>query len=536
MRLQLLFGFTLALALLTSCSDRPSPIDEANADGVLLLGNGEEPNTLDPHVAATVAEAHILYALFEGLVSPDPENPQSIAPGVATRWEFDESANRYVFHLRADALWSDGSPVTAADFVSSVKRALDPEFGAPYPEIFFDLKNARAYLSGELDDFESVGIEAIADRQLEITLGRPAPHFLQKLKHFAWLPVPVRVLEERDSLSRGSNPWAVEGAIISNGPFVLDSWVRNSIIETSRSKTYWDAENVTPQGVHFYPYENAELEYRAFQSRQLHVTDKIPVAALDAPLAPPAIKKSDPFLATSYLLANTDSPKLANPRFRQALARAIDKRSLARDVNRSGNPATSFTPDALGDYAPPLAESYDPNAARTLLRQAFPSGQDIPELNFIVSNIPASRAVAEALQAMWKETLGIEVTVTNMEAKTLFASLNEGDFELSYLTWSADYEDPSAFLDMWNSRNRPNRARWSNPDYNALLERASLEQEPSERLNLLAEAESILLAQSPIIPLIWKTKDYYIDASVANWPPAPIDMRSYKRVQLKTNP
>jgi len=520
-----------AILLLYGCS-RSDQSDPSNA---LRIGNGEEPNSLDPHIATTVAEAHILFSLFEGLISHDPYNPQAIVPGVAEEWHFDPNENRYLFRLRPSAKWSDGTPISADHFALSAERALTPEFGTAYPEMFFDIENAQSYFQGDLADFAQVGIKAISERELEITLDKPTPHFLQKLKHFAWLPVPVHFIASFGDWKNRSTQWTGKGEMVSNGPFALKSWVRNSLIEVHRSKNYWDTKNVTLQTIQFFPYENAQIEHHAFLSKQLHLTDKIPTDFIGESTNRPPYQKSDSFLATSYLIFNIESSKFANVDLRKALSLSIDKESLAHNINRSGQAAHSFTPNTISGYSPPITEPHDPKIAQALLKQAFPPSTKIPELRFLVSNNPSSRAVAEAIQAMWNETLGIDVTLLNMEAKTLFSSLDSGDFEISYLSWAGDYEDPSAFLDIWSSRNSKNRARWKDLQYDDFLEKAALENDSTSRMALLSQAESILLEQSPIVPLIWKTKDYCIHESVTNWPPALLDMRSYKKVGLKPN-
>ncbi|MGK0241363.1 MAG: oligopeptide transport system substrate-binding protein [Candidatus Pelagisphaera sp.] len=525
--------FALSLAIV-SCTQKPKPTEEATEQGILLIGNGEEPNSLDPHIASSVAEAHVLYSLFEGLVSPHPDDPNRIAPGVASDWEYDSESNRYIFNLRSDALWSDGSPVTAYDFQRSVQRALGSKFGTSYPEMFFDLKNAEAYFQNKISNFELVGINATSDHTVEIELEKPSPHFLQKLKHFSWLPVPIDSIQKSGDWKSRSTRWATQETIVSNGPFMLQNWSRNSVIEVSKNNLYWDSENVSLNGIRFFPYENAQVEYRAFQSGQLHVTDKIPTEELGQMTSDSSKQQSDSFLATSYLILNTASEKLHNHSLREALARAIDKESLVNDINQSGKPAYSFTPPGLANYKLPSSYKYNPEKARQLIREAFPNPDDIPQLSILVSNIPASKAIGETLQAMWTETLGLEIELRNMEAKTLFSSLNSGDFDISYLTWSGDYEDPIAFLDLWKSQNAKNRARWSSPEFDKLLDVAETGLE--SRMDLLSEAETILLNESPIIPLIWKTKDYCIDEQVSNWMPALLDMRNYKHIRLVPSP
>lgn len=519
----------LILATFTACSKRETTAEKAAVEGILLVGNGDEPSTIDPHLATSLSEAHVLFALFEGLISPDPNDPNAWVPGTALA--FSRSGLRYQFTLRSQAQWSDSSPVTAKDFALSARRALSSQLGAAYPEMFFDIANAEAYHRGELESFDQVGIRAISEDILEIELKAPSPNFLNKLKHFAWLPVPTASILKQGDLADRSIDWTEHDSIVSNGPYRLASWQPNSVLEVESNPHYWDTENVQLKKIRFFPYEDAQVEHRAFLSGQLHVTDKIPGDQLGNP-AQSSIQRSDPFLATSYLIFNTKSDKLRDPRLREALSLALNKHSLTSNINRSGKAATSFTPPQLGDYPSPRLPDYNPTQARERFETLFPQSSPQPALEFIVSNDPASRAVAEAIQAMWQKTLGIEVTLLNMEAKSLFSSLNSRDFEISYLSWSGDYEDPVTFLDIWKSGNSKNRASWSNPHYDSLLEDAARESDADKRMEFLVEAEAILLKELPIIPIIWKSKNYNISPLVENWRPSVLDTRSYKAISL----
>ncbi|MDQ8187982.1 peptide ABC transporter substrate-binding protein [Pelagicoccus sp. SDUM812002] len=519
--------FWIKTILLSSCALLLSSCGKQESRNSLRIGNGAEPRTLDPQQAVSLAEAHVITALFEGLLSEPSTDDALFEPGIATSWEANEKLTQYSFTLRENARWSDGTPINADTFLSSFERILNPQLSAQNSELLFDIKNAKAYHMGEIKSFDQVGLSAPSEYTLVITLEQPTAVFLQKMKHWSWFPVPVHFIEQKGGLYDIANPWASSNDLVSNGPYMLDRWQRNQRITIAKNEAYWDAPTISIERVEFYPFENTQSEYRAFLAGQLDITEEIPSELKDQKLDG---ARADPLLATSYLLLNNEFPSLSDPNVRRALSAAIDRGKLIKSIVKTGFPASRFTPAAmplypLGDTSPPPA----PELPRELVAQINANGP----LRLVVSNRDVSIAVAEALQEMWRRELGIEIRIENMEFKSFLDRLDNGDYDISYIAWFGDYLDPFTFLGIWQSESQYNRARWENSSFDKLLDQSATQADPAQRLETLHKAEDLLTEQMPIIPLFWKSKDYLVSPHVRNWPASLTDIRSYKHVELK---
>ena len=223
-----------------------------------------------------MSDSHIITALFEGLVSQPPDGDSEIAPGVAESWTVDDSQTRFVFKLRQNLAWSDGAKLNARVFVESYERVLNPALGAQNAEYLYDLKNARQYHTGALDDFSQVGVSALSEYELVLELAHPTPYFLQKLKNWAWFPVPTHFIATKGALHDMANAWANGNDCVSNGPYQLNDWQRNQRVILTRNPNYWDATAIQLEQIEFYPFENTQSEHRAFLAGQLDVTEEIP--------------------------------------------------------------------------------------------------------------------------------------------------------------------------------------------------------------------------------------------------------------------
>ncbi len=265
----------ISLFLLIGC-EKETRVEIATREKILLLGNGGEPKALDPHIVSSVGDSNILRATFEGLVAYHPENDMAHEPGVAERWEPNADFSEWTFFLRKNARWSNGDPVTAHDFVYSFNRILHPEMAGPYASMLYFLKNGESYNLGEITDFSEVGVRAPDDHTLVCTLGSPAPYFPDVVKHTAWLPVHRGNIESFGSMTDSYTAWQKPGNQISNGAFVLTEWKINEHIKVRRNPHYWDAANVKPNGINFYPIDNVFTEEKAFRNGLIHYTYTMP--------------------------------------------------------------------------------------------------------------------------------------------------------------------------------------------------------------------------------------------------------------------
>lgn len=533
--LLLLSGLGIAFSFLqTGCSPQQSRVESGNAAGILHVGNGAEPEDLDPQTTTGLSELNLHLALFEGLLAPGPENLQPV-PGVAERWEASEEGRRWTFHLREEARWSNGDPVTARDFLFAWERILTPALGAPNAGLLYVVRGAEALHRGETTDFSTVGFSAPDANTLVIELTNAIPWFESLLMHPAWYPVhPPTVRAAGGEAQRGSG-WTRPGSHVGNGPFQLESWQPRQVITVSRNPYYWDAEAVALAGIHFYPVDQKATEERLFQSGQLHLTYSLPaqsIGPLTARNAPEL--RLDPALGTEYYLFNTQVPPFDQADVRRALALALDRASLTRQVLRGGqNLATSFTPPGTGGYDPPPDARHDPAAAREALAQAgYPMGEGFPSVTLLFSSSENNRLVAEAAQAMWQEVLSIRVTLANMEAKSFLAARRAGDFMLARSSWLGDYPDAHTFLGLWTTNSPYNYGSWSDPAYDAAMARALAASDLTARHAAYREAEAILLQEAAITPLFHYVNAYLIAPSVQGYQPTLLHWHPWKYVSL----
>jgi oligopeptide transport system substrate-binding protein len=534
-RLSAALALGLASLLLASCLQRETAVERGNREQVLHRGLGYEVSDLDPHLVTGIAEGEVLRALFEGLVVEDPVDLHPV-PGVAESWDISPDGLTYVFHLRANARWSDGTAVTASDFVESYRRILTPSLAADYASMLYLLQGAEAFHKGVTRDFSRVGATAPDPRTLRLTLEHPASYFLPLLTHWAWLPVPLATIAKNGPAFERGNPWTRAGRLVSNGPFALQTWQPGRVIVVQKSPTYWDAAQVRLHAIHFYPIDSVDAEERAFRAGQLHVTDALPVGKIDAyRQATPAVLRIDPYLDTYFYRFNTTRIPFTDARVRRAFALAVDREAIVQRILRGGqSPAHAFTPPGIGGYTPAAAIPTDFAAARALLKEAgYEGGRGLPAIELLYNSSENHRLIAEAIQEMWRRELGVEVQLVNQEFKATLAARRSGDFQILRSNWIADFVDPAAFLDIFRSDNGNNYTRWSSIDYDSTLFAAERATDHAARLALFQKAEALLLDAAPIIPIYHYTHVFLIQPSVKGWHPTLLDHHSYKHVWLE---
>jgi oligopeptide transport system substrate-binding protein len=527
--------FFLTLALLTAgCARRETVVAAGNRDQVMYRGNASEPESLDPYLVRGAVEWTIVGGLFEGLVTPDMATLEP-RPGVAERWDVSADGLHYTFHLRANAAWSDGTKVTARDFEYGARRLLAPKLGAAHAEnTLFFLQGAREYQAGRTEDFATVGIKAKHERTLELTLARPTPFFLSALTLF--FPVPQATVEKFAAMDARANNWIRAGNLVGNGAFQLKSWRQNEGVVVERNPHYWDAAHVRLKEIHFLPIESAATEEAAFRTGQLHLTSSVPLSKLEvyARELPESLKVVDDRGIYFYTL-NVAKPPLNDRRVRQALALAVDRERLTRQVVKGGRqPAWNFTPPGTGGYTARGRLAYDPVRARALLRDAgFEGGKGFPPLELLVDGREPHRVVAEAVQQMWREQLGVTVALRNEETQVLNASKRQMDFQMVRGSWNATtYQDPFYFLGAWQTTGLYNEAKWSNAEFDRLIE-STWTVDMSARTEAFQRAEEIFLEDVPAIPLFFSTQTMLMSPSVQGWQSKPFADRRLKELWLK---
>jgi len=530
------FIICFSLALLASCgSPDATRVESGNRDGVLHFGNGTEPQGLDPHIVTGVPEHHIISAIFEGLVTKNPETLEP-EPGVAQSWDISEDGRIYTFHLRENAKWSNGETVTAEDFRWSWERALNPALGSLYNYMFFPIVNAEAYANGDLEDFSQVGVKVLDEFTLEVSLNEPTPFILQLFDHYSTFPVHPETVLTYGAPSDRFSQWSREGNIVTNGPFVLTEWQVNSHIRVEKSPLYWDADRVKLNAIVYYPTENIVTEERMFRDGQLHFTNDVPLDKIPVYKAlQPELITIAPYLGTYYYLINTNRAPFDDVRVRKALSMAIDRELLAETVMEGiVLPAYALVPPGTLGYQPPATFSYDLEEARELLAEAgYPNGEGFPEVEILYNTQESHRKIAVAIQQMWTQALGISSTPMNKEWKVYLDATDNGNYDISRRGWIGDYVDPNTFLDMMITDGGNNKTGFRDTRYDEIILREApkkLDQE--ERFALYREAETILMEQMPIIPVYTYVSKHLIVPSLRGLPANIMDYYNWKYVYL----
>ena len=525
----------LLLIILGGCLKHGTDVERGNREQVLHRGTGYEIGNLDPHLATNISEMDLISALFEGLVTEDPTDLHPV-PGVAERWEVSTDQLTYTFFLRAGSRWSNGTPLTAEDFVASWRRILTPSLASSNASLLYVLQGAEAFAKGGAMDFAQVGVKAVNANTLRVTLAQPTPYFLSLLTHTAWLPVPLSVITASGPAYERGNSWASAGHLVGNGAFTLQSWAPNQSIVGVKSPAYWDAAHVRLNAIHFHPIDSLDAEERAFRAGQLHITYALPFAKGESYRRDaPQFLRADPYLNSYFLRLNVARPFLNEPRVRRALALGVDRDAITGKILRGGQlPAHAFTPPGTAGYTPAAQLPTDFAAARQLLAEAgYPGGRGLPAFELLYNNSENHRLIAEAVQEMWRRELGVQVRLVNQEFKAVLEQRRTGQYQILFSDWVGDYLDPSTFLDVWRTDSGNNHTGWSSPAYDSLLRSASLTTDAAAREAFFQKAEALLLEAAPLVPLYYNTHIFLLQPSVKGWHPTLLDHHPYKHVWLE---
>lgn len=536
-RLPLLFTLLSLLLLSPACRPRQSAVELARADQTLLLGNGAEPGDLDPHLVTAFTEFNIVLALGEGLVSIDEATGQPV-PAVAERWTSSVDGLRWTFHLRPEARWSNGDPLTAADFVFSIERVLRPALAAEYAYMLHPLRGAEAFNSGATDDFSTVGVSAPDAHTLVLELAAPTPHFLGLLANASWFPVHPPTILRHGRIDQRGAAWTRPENHVGNGPYRLAAWVPNDRIEVVRHPHHHSDPAVGIQRVIFFPTDNIPADEAAWRAGQRHATyellpDRIATYRRERPEA----LRIDPLLETLYIRFNTTRPPLDDARVRRALAFAVDRQAIADSVLQGSRlPAHHYTPPGTGGYTATARHPHDPEAARALLAEAgFPGGQGFPRLEFLMNTDAINRSILEAVQAMWRRELGVEVALVSQDFRVYLDALKGLRYDIARSRWIGDYDDPNTYLDMFVTGGGNNQTGWSSPDYDRLIASAATTLDPAARHALFQQAEALLLAEAPIAPVVFGARVHLLHPDVLGWQPSPLGLRRYQTLRIRSN-
>ncbi|MGW6384227.1 peptide ABC transporter substrate-binding protein [Peribacillus butanolivorans] len=517
--LALLMAIMLVLAACNSGSKETSNEKEGGSSDSakskeLNVNNSSEPGSLHPANAQGTHESWILEHTFEGLTKKTEEG--KIVPGVAESWKISEDGLKWTFKLKDGLKWSNGDPLTANDFEYAWKYALKPETAADYAYQLYYLKGGEAYNSKKGKE-EDVGVKATDDLTLEVTLEQPTPYFLDLTSFYTFYPIDKKVQEE--------NPkWALDAKThVSNGPFKLTEWKHKESLKIEKNENYYDKDKIKLDAVNFALIEDENTAWQMYQSGELDIAYPLPVD-VQGQLVNSGDKefKNGAELAVYYYNFNTKVKPFNNAKVRKALSMAIERKKITDNVAQGGQkPAFGVIPpgipDASGDFQENTGDLFAENVdeAKKLLKEGLAEEgmKELPDFSILYNTLDSHKKIAEAVQGMWRDNLGVEVTLENAEFQVKLDREKAGDFEISRAGWVGDYVDPMTFM-LWETDGAYNDADWSNKEYDKYLKVAKSTMEPKERMAALHKAEEVLIDEMPILPVYFYTKPYMVKSNV----------------------
>jgi oligopeptide transport system substrate-binding protein len=500
----------------TGCGQFQDTSSESGGPKVLRLNNMEEPGSLHPQKAQGTHDSWVLEHIFEGLTKKSVDG--KIIPGMAEKWDISKDGLTYKFYLRKGITWSNGEPVTAADFEYAWKFCLNPATASDYAFQLYYLKGGEAYNTSKETDAaklkaleDAVGIKVIDDGTFEVVLAKPTAYFLELLSFYTYYPINKKAQE--------ANPnWFTEASsYVSNGAFKLTEWKHKESIKIEKNENYYDKKKVKLTAITFAMLPEETTAWQMYKNDTLDVAYPLPqdvTAQLNASKDKEFVIGDD--LSTYFYRFNTTKKPFTNAKVRKALAMAIDRKSIIENVAQGGQrPAFGFTPpgiaDVKGDYQKNMGDLFKENVdeAKKLLAEGLKEeGMDKLSFTITYNTSEGHKRIAEAIQEMWRKNLGAEVKLENVEFQVKIDREHKLDYDVSRSGWIGDYIDPMTFLDMFLSDSTMNDTGWKNADYDKLIKEAQVSMDQKVRMKNMHEAEKILMNEMPFMPIYFYTKPY----------------------------
>lgn len=503
--------------ILLSCSTK----GQSGKGQTLIINQFEEGKTLDPQLATTSSSGVVFSFLMEGLTKVDVKTKE-IVSGLAEKWEVSEDGLNWTFHLREGLKWANGEPLTAEDFRTGWIRALDPKVAAEYAYMLFPIKNARAFNGGELGA-EEVGIKAKDDKTLVVNLEYPVAYFTSLTAYYTYLPCNKAFLDKcGESFSLDPE------MILSSGPFKMKEWTHGASMSLVKNENYYNASNIKLDGVNIKFIKDNASSLNAFNNDELHETSISTEQYLEY--------KGDPRIkevlqsAVWYIQYNTEHPVLKNANIRRAILLAIDKEEISNKIF-SGIPKPLYTmcPRDVGlpglktnDFSREIGEKIPKfNAAEA--KEALKNGMaelgisEFPSLSLIVNDSGSNTKYVQAIQEHLRVNLGITINIEAMTFKERISRMQAGTFDMVYAGWSADYQDPMTYLDLFVTGGGNNQGKYSNAEYDECIRTAQISSDAVARFKAFERAEEIIARDAPVAVLFQDTKNYLVHPDLKNY-------------------
>ena len=510
--------------------------DSTPAVSTLNRGLSTDPESLDPHKMRSTQAADVMRDIGEGLVGYTATG--ELIPAAADEWTISADGRTYTFNIRASARWSNGDALTAEHFAFSLRRLVDPATAAFNAHLVADIENAAAVTAGEIEP-SALAVEATDEHTLVITLTRPTPYFLALLTYPSTFPVhPASLAEHGEAFAR-------PGKLLSNGAYTLDAWEPGSILRLSRNEAYWNNAETAIDAVNHHVLTQPMTELNRYRAGEIHITSVVPPASFKQIRQERANElRVGPSLGVYYYGYNLSQSLFGdNPQLRQALSMAIDRDVLVEKITGRGEaPAYSWVPPGVDNYEPrrfnyaELSQDERISRARRLYREAGYSEESPAQFELRYNTSDTEQRIALAVQSMWREVLGAQATLVNEEFQVLLENMREAEVtQVFRSSWIGDYNDAHTFLSILQSDNPANMPRYSNDEYDDLMRRASEQLDPKLRRVYLEEAERVLLADHPVIPLYFYVSKHLVSPDVQGWGDNVLDYHYSQHLSLATD-
>ncbi|MDE9554688.1 oligopeptide ABC transporter substrate-binding protein OppA [Xenorhabdus bovienii] len=501
-------GITVALGMMTGwqafAAQVPAGVQLAEKQ-VLVRNNGSEPQSLDPHKIEGVPESNIARDLFEGIVINGSNG--EILPGVATHWE-NQDFKVWTFHLRKDAKWSNGDPVTAQDFVYSWRRLADPNTASPYASYlqYAHILNVDDVIKGK-QKTESLGVKALDDHTFQVTLSEPVPYLVRLLIHSTMSPV------HRATVEKYGDRWTQPKNFVGNGAYKLKSWNINERLVFERSPTYWDNKNTIIDQVTFLPISSEVTDVNRYRSGEIDITySNLPIELFQKLKKEiPDQLRVNPYLCTYFYEINNQKPPFNDPRVRTALKLGMDRDLITNKVKAQGDtPAYGWVPPYIADFKDEkpdwhtkLNQQQRNEEAKKLLVEAGFSKDNPLKISLLYNTSDLHKKMAIAAAAIWKKNIGVEVSLENQEWKTFLDTRHQGNYDIARAGWCADYNEPTTFLNVKLSYSSNNTAHYKSEAFDVLMKEALKVKSDAERVEIYKQANALIDKDSAVVPLYY---------------------------------